>query len=88
MGALHRLYQSSLHYDNRYPTSADAFAAPQGNSTTNCFFPLPLGPGAFTILQNWAALIAYLFSFFLSHISCKPAQKKNGPKHCQGQKKV
>ena len=29
MESPHRLHQYSLHYNNRYPTSADAFAAPQ-----------------------------------------------------------
>jgi len=33
-------------------------------------------------------LNCFFISFSLSHISWKPAQKTNGPKHCQGQKKV
>jgi hypothetical protein len=68
MGALHRLHQSSLHYDNRYPTSADAFDAPQGNPTTNLFPLLPLGPGALPFYRTGWLDCFFISLFLLSYL--------------------
>jgi hypothetical protein len=78
MGALHRLYQSSLHYDNRYPTSADASEAPQGTPTTHLFPLLPLGHGALPFYRTgW--LDCFLFSLFLLSYLMETGAKNKRP---------
>jgi hypothetical protein len=78
MGALHRPHQSSLHYDNRYPTSADAFEAPQGNPTIHLFLLLPLGHGALPFYRTgW--LDCFLFSLFLLSYLMETGAKNKRP---------
>jgi hypothetical protein len=87
MGALHRLHQSSLHYDNRYPTSADAFDAPQGNPTTNLFPLLPLGPGALPFYRTgWLdCFFISLYSPLISHGNRR--KKQTAPSTAKGKRK-
>jgi hypothetical protein len=89
----HRIANTKLHFTPTtfYPTSAEAFAAPRGNSTTNfvSFYYL-WDPAQFPSPELGGLILLFIISFLVlpSHISWKPAQKTNGPKHCQGQKKV
>jgi hypothetical protein len=87
MGALHRLHQSSLHYDNRYPTSADAFDAPQGNPTTHLFPLLPLGHGALPFYRTgWLDCFSIsLYSPLISHGNRR--KKQTAPSTAKGKRK-
>lgn len=77
MEAPHRLHQDSLHYNNRYPTSADAFAAPQGNSTTNCFLLYYLWDPALLPFSRTGRLeLLILFPFPLSYLMETGAKNK------------
>jgi hypothetical protein len=89
MEAPQRQHQDSLHYNNLYPTSADAFAAPQGNSTTNCvFFLYYSGIRRFYHSPELGGLncfFYFLYSPLISHGNRR--KKQTAPSTAKGKRK-
>jgi len=87
MEAPHRLHQDSLHYNNRYPTSADAFAAPQEFNNQLLFFLYHWDPALlpFSRTGRLELLIFFPFSSLISHGNRR--KKQTAPSTAKGKRK-